>query len=180
MRTIKSISNEANQLRENFQKLVVNKYIKSNGSIKGYRGQIYILLPKFDKRKRLYKGVAKETYQELYDYLLSTQSQRRFSHYRFSNSMDIIKSFMLQDFSICYNRVWHNGTTVYSGKHWAAQASALLKGVSKYGFSYYDHDYNFGRYLYEKLENADPFLVSIYTKILDKKMAGMKVVSHEN
>lgn len=179
MKTVKSISKEANLLREKFQQTTVAEYIKVNGNLRGYKGQLYILLPKFDQRNALYKGVSKATYIELYNYLFFDQSQRRFSKYSFYNGIDIVKSFIAKDINICFSRVWHNGVSVYSGKHWAAQAAALLKGVEKYGFTYYEHDYNFGSHLFSELRNADTLLVSIYTRILDRKMANI-VVSHEN
>lgn len=87
MRTIKSISPEANQLREKFQKLIVDEYIKDNGSLRGYKGQLYILLPKYDKKTTLYRGVNRNTYDELYAYLFSNQSQRRFNTCEFINDL---------------------------------------------------------------------------------------------
>lgn len=175
MRTIKSISPEANQLREKFQKLMVNEYIKDNGSLKGYKGQLYILLPKYDKKLTLYRGVNRNTYDELYSYLFSNQSQRRFNTFDFTNDLISIRRFENNNFYICYNRVWHNGTTSYSGKHFAAQAAALYDGVEKYGFRYYANDYNFGSHLYEKMKNADKLLKSIYAKILDREIAKLNL-----
>lgn len=175
MKIIKSISKEANLLRENFQNLVVREYIRSNGSLKGYQEQIYLLLPKYDKRTLLYKNFSRETYSELSNYLNYTQSQRRVTNsYKFQNALDIIRDFSAKDFSICFYRVWHNGTICYSGKHWAAQASALFDGIKKYGFAFYEHDYNFNSSYYEKLSKADPILKSIYEKILERKLATPK------
>jgi len=179
MKTIKSISTAANQLRERFQILIVNEYIKLNGSLVGYRGQIYIMLPRYDKKTALYKGFSKETYEELRSYLFRNQSQRRFNHPEFENCLTNIRAFENKDFSICFNRVWHNGTSCYSGKHWAAQAAALFAGVKKFGFSFYRNDYNFSSRLFEDLEKADRLLKSIYSKILDRKMAELNIVSHE-
>jgi hypothetical protein len=180
MKKIKSISDDANQLREKFQKLIVNEFIKTNGSLKGYRCQIYILLPKFDKRLPLYKGIAKETYHELYNYLSQIQSQRRFIKQDYvENYVSIVKTFANQNFSICYNRVWHNGTTSRNYKHWAAQAAALLDGVKKYGFTFYEHDYNFSNRSYNDLNNANPLLKSIYAKILERSLT-VNICANEN
>lgn len=180
MRTIKSISPEANALREKFQKLIVNEYINDNGSLKGYKGQLYILLPKYNKKLALYMGVNYDTYYELYSYLYSNQSQRRFSGYDFKNDLIKIKDFENNNFYICFTRVWHNGTTSHSDKHWAAQAAVLYDGIEKYGFRYYSNDYNFGSHLYAKIKNADILLKSIYTKILEREIAKLNFTrSHE-
>jgi len=180
MRTIKSISPEANKLREKFQKLIVNEYINDNGSLKGYHGQLYILLPKYNKKLALYNGVNYDTYYELYSYLYLNQSQRRFSAYNFTNDLMKIRQFENGNFQICFSRVWHNGVTSYADKHFAAQAAALFDGIEKYGFRYYSNDYNFGRHLYEKMKNADNLLKSVYAKILEREIAKLNLtISHE-
>lgn len=181
MKKIKSLSTEANNLREKFQNLVVNPFIKANGSLRGYKGQIYILLPRFDGRRKLFRGFSKESYRELKNYLFTTQSQRCFVNCDvFENSLTHVRAFENQSFLICYNRVWHNGTTCYTGDHWAAQAAALYDGIKKYDFTYYEHDYNFPSYLYTDLKNANPLLKSIYSKILERKMAKYKTIhNHE-
>jgi hypothetical protein len=180
MRTIKSISPEANKLREKFQKLIVNKYINDNGSLKGFKGQLYILLPKYNKKLAIYRDVNYDTYYELYSYLYLNQSQRRFSAYNFTNDLMNIREFETRNFHICFSRVWHNGTTSYSGKHWAAQAAVLYDGIEKYGFRYYADDYNFGSHLYAKIKNADALLKSIYAKILEREIAKLNLtISHE-
>lgn len=171
MRNLKNLSPEANQLRSQFQVQVVIPYINKHNGLNGYKGQIYILLPKFDGRLRLYKGVSRDTYSELYNYLFGHQSQRRFSQTNYSNQLMIVKSFLDYDLTICYNRVWHNGTTVYTGEHWKAQALALRNGIDKYGFTYYDRDYNFGTHLHRKIDTANPFLVKLYEKIIAKKLS---------
>jgi hypothetical protein len=187
LKTIKSLSREANELRAKFQQTIVKEHIKREKGIGGYKGQIYFLLPKFDQRNPLYKGVPKSVYCELHEYLFTVQSQKRFSQYRFFNQLDIVKSFIARDITPCYSRVWHSGVSAWSTggtsdtarKHFAAQAAVLYDGVEKYGFTYYPNDYNFGSHLYQQLKNADPLLVSIYTRILERKMAEISV-THEN
>lgn len=179
MKAIKILSKEANDLRESFQKNYVEKYIKETGSLKGYKRQIYILLPRFDRRRKIYKEVNRETYIELDNYLRRIQSQRVFnSSDNYTNELMIVKYFE-SNFSpaMCRSRVWHNGVTCLRktclndylyNKHWAAQARALRNKVKEYSFTYYSNDYNFSRRSHEILNAADEKLVRIYEKIIDK------------
>ena len=170
MKNIRSLSQEANSLREKFQKEIVIKYIRENGSLKGYKHQIDLMLPDYDKRLRFYKGITKDAYKELHTYLFSNQSQRIFSKYTFSNDLIEVSKFRARDLSICYNRVWHNGVTAYHGKHWAAQAAALRDAIGIYGFTSYEHDYNFSAEHHKGLNSANPLLKSIYTRIIKEKL----------
>lgn len=170
MKTIRTISKEANQLRERFQQLVVNEFVKKNGSLKGYTGQIYLLLPDYRKSLKLYKGFSREVFNELKNYLSFEQSQRRFNNQDvFVNELQIVNSFNRDYIKLAYERVWHNAISTNNNKHWSAQAKALYNGIKKYGFRYYENDYNFS--YYELLEKADPFLVGIYEKKLAKLLA---------
>lgn len=169
MKTVRTISKEANQLRVEFQNLVINPFVKEHGSLKGYKGQIYILLPKFSKRLKLYKNVSVEIYNELRHYLLYNQSQRRFNNsFRFLNQLDTVKDFNNSDLSICFKRVWHNGSTARNGEHWKAQTLALRNNIEKFGFTYYRNDYNF--YHHNEIESANPFLVKLYDRIINEKL----------
>jgi hypothetical protein len=179
MKNLVYLSKEANELRQKFQKTIINPFINENGDLKGYKRQIYLLLPKYDKRNSLCKGVSKETYLELYDYLFQNQSQRIFNNFCFTNSLHHVRTFENKDFTVCFSRVWHNGVSCYSGNHWAAQAAALFSGVKKYGFRYFSNDYNFRSHNYREMENANPLLKRIYSKILDRKLSDV-IVSHEN
>lgn len=171
MKTIKRLSPEANSLRKKFQNQIVLPYIKRKGSIAGYQGQIYLLLPRFDKRLKLYRNVARDTYEELQHYLSVVQSQRRFAKQEnHTNGIIEINRFKKNNLSICYERVWHSGTTCDTGEHWAAQAAALRSGIEKFNFTYYENDYNFSKRLHEQVDNANPLLVSIYSKIIDEKL----------
>lgn len=181
MKYIRFLSPNANQLREKFQKQIIEPHIRKYGSLNGYNHQIYLLLPKFDGRLRFYRGVSKETYYELDSYLKTNQSQRRFNRYNYSNGLTAIRAFAVNDFSICYNRVWHNGTTTHllednpkRDEHWKAQAAALYEGVVLYSFKFYSNDYNFPSRLYERMRTADPLLKSIYSKILAQRLGSKK------
>jgi len=53
MKNVRTMSKEANQLRVNFQNQIVEPYICENGSLKGYKNQLYLLLPRFNGRIKL-------------------------------------------------------------------------------------------------------------------------------
>jgi len=180
MKNVRTMSKEANQLRVNFQNQIVEPYICENGSLKGYKTQLYLLLPRFNGRIKLYKGVDYADYSEFQKYLSQNQSQRRFENKDvFQNQLDIVKSFEKKDLSICFERVWHNGVTEYIGEHWKAQALALRKNIKKYGFTYFENDYNFASHLHSEIETANPFLVKIYEKIIHRKMMNFKIVKND-
>ena len=169
MKTLKNLSTDANELRVAFQNQIIIPLIKINNGIRGYKGQIYLLYPKFDRRTKIFKGVSKATYLELYSYL-QAQSQRRFKQITFKNELMIVKYFINRDLEICFSRVWHNGVTEYSGKHWKAQSLALRNCVDRYGFAFYNHDYNFNSRHHQAIESADPKLVKLYQRIVDHQM----------
>jgi len=173
MKTLRNLSKEANELRERFQNEIIIPYIKSHGSLKGYHGQIYLLLPKYDRKNPFYKNVSRETAERLYRYLCYNQSQRRFAKaFVPFNQLQCVKSFNSDSLQRAFSRVWHNAVSIYglNNGHWEAQAMALFNKIRQYGFVFYENDYNFGSHLYDRIRKANPFLVSVYEKRIDQLM----------
>lgn len=162
---------QALELLNRFQLMVVFPYIKKYGSLEGYKRQIHYMMPKFDKRLKLYKKVNVETYEIIKDYL-RYQSQRYWRHKRdYSNYILEFRRFKEADHNyLCKERVWHNGVTTYNRLHSASQLVALREGITKYGFKYYENDYNFSDSNYYHFKQyANPKLINYYSKILKEK-----------
>ncbi len=179
MKNLKILSAKANYLRQKFQKEIVNRYIKENGSLKGYRGQIYLMLPCYSKKEPLYKDIKREVYIELKNYLLYNQSQKKFNNsYSYINKLFYVKEFSYNNLKQAFKRVWHNGINSYGcedNRVWASQAKAIYNLINYYDFTFYTNDYNFGNHMYEQMNKyADPLMVSIYEKKIHAIMSYVK------